>query len=128
VHVAGQVSPFISVERIAHSGRIVGNPEAISETAGHFDGTALPPQSNTLASKHFQQASAQSEERVQKGHQNVSFCTPTCFFEIDAKLLQRMAGTTRLELATSAVTGDLTATRALFRAGLAADALFLART
>jgi hypothetical protein len=34
----------------------------------------------------------------------VSFCTPSGFVEIQAPSLERMAGTTRLELATSAVT------------------------
>jgi len=35
---------------------------------------------------------------------NVPFCTLVGFNEIDLTLLERMAGTTRLELATSAVT------------------------
>jgi hypothetical protein len=38
---------------------------------------------------------------------NVSFCTLIGFREISATLLERMAGTTRLELATSAVTGTV---------------------
>ena len=41
---------------------------------------------------------------MQKGHENVSFCTLIGFNEIATTLLERMAGTTRLELATSAVT------------------------
>jgi hypothetical protein len=43
---------------------------------------------------------------VQKGCKNVSFCTLVGCSEISATLLERMAGTTRLELATSAVTGQ----------------------
>ena len=39
-----------------------------------------------------------------KGCKNVSFCTLVGFTDIGATLLERMAGTTRLELATSAVT------------------------
>jgi len=39
--------------------------------------------------------------RVQSEHENVSFCTPRGFVEIDAGSLERMVGTTRLELATS---------------------------
>jgi hypothetical protein len=43
---------------------------------------------------------------MQSGHENVSSYTPRGFVEIDASSLERMAGTTRLELATSAVTGQ----------------------
>jgi hypothetical protein len=39
-----------------------------------------------------------------KGHENVPFWVLDGFVEISATLLERMAGTTRLELATSAVT------------------------
>jgi len=41
----------------------------------------------------------------QKGHQNVPFWALDGFSEIRSTPLERMAGTTRLELATSAVTG-----------------------
>jgi hypothetical protein len=41
-----------------------------------------------------------------KGHENVPFWVLDGFVEISATLLERMAGTTRLELATSAVTGQ----------------------
>jgi len=41
---------------------------------------------------------------VQKGCKNAPFCTLVGFIEIRATLLECMAGTTRLELATSAVT------------------------
>jgi hypothetical protein len=41
---------------------------------------------------------------TQKGHENVPFWVLDGFVEISATLLERMAGTTRLELATSAVT------------------------
>jgi hypothetical protein len=37
----------------------------------------------------------------------VSFCTLAGFMEVSVKSLFRMAGTTRLELATSAVTGHV---------------------
>jgi hypothetical protein len=37
---------------------------------------------------------------------DVSFCTLVCRSEISATVLERMAGTTRLELATSAVTAS----------------------
>jgi hypothetical protein len=53
--------------------------------------------------------------RTQKGHQNVSFCTPMFFSQMKIRSLFRMAGTTRLELATSAVT-DFTAPIATFGA------------
>ena len=42
--------------------------------------------------------------RTQKGCKNVSFCTLVGLIEVDVTLAERMAGTTRLELATSAVT------------------------
>ena len=41
-----------------------------------------------------------------KGCRFVSFCTLAGFMEVSVKSLFRMAGTTRLELATSAVTGQ----------------------
>jgi len=41
---------------------------------------------------------------VQNGRTNAHVCTLVGFIEIRATLLERMAGTTRLELATSAVT------------------------
>ena len=42
----------------------------------------------------------------EKGHENVPFWALDRFSEIGTTLLDRMAGTTRLELATSAVTGQ----------------------
>ena|ERR1700674_6020862 len=45
--------------------------------------------------------------RVQRGHENVSFCTPRCFSQMHARSLFRMQGTTRFELATSAVTASV---------------------
>ncbi len=42
----------------------------------------------------------------EKGHENVPFWVLDAFVEISTTLLERMAGTTRLELATSAVTGQ----------------------
>jgi hypothetical protein len=41
-----------------------------------------------------------------KGRQTYPFCALDGFNEISLTLLERMAGTTRLELATSAVTGQ----------------------
>ena len=41
------------------------------------------------------------------GYKNAPFCTLNGFSEIGATLLKGMAGTTRLELATSAVTALL---------------------
>jgi phage/plasmid primase-like uncharacterized protein len=46
-------------------------------------------------------------KRVQKGRKNVPFCTLVGFNAINTTLLERMAGTTRLELATSAVTASI---------------------
>jgi len=44
------------------------------------------------------------KKAVQRGRHNVSFCTPSGFVEIQAPTLERMAGTTGLEPAASAVT------------------------
>ena len=46
------------------------------------------------------------EKKVQKGHRNVCFCTLVRFIEIELSLLEGMAGTTGLEPAASAVTGQ----------------------
>jgi hypothetical protein len=45
------------------------------------------------------------EKGHKKGHKNVPFWVLDGFAKISASALERMAGTTRLELATSAVTG-----------------------
>src|SRR5712671_3759354 len=47
-----------------------------------------------------------SQKGRKNGHENVRFWVLDGFVEISATLLERMAGTTRLELATSAVTGQ----------------------
>src|ERR1700687_5284371 len=49
----------------------------------------------------------QRTKRDAKGHENLPFCALDGFNEIRATLLEGMAGTTRLELATSAVTGSV---------------------
>ena len=46
------------------------------------------------------------EKGHKKGHKNVPFWVLDGFAKISASALERMAGTTRLELATSAVTGQ----------------------
>ena len=45
-------------------------------------------------------------ERTQKGRKSVSFCTLLGFRQFQISLLESMAGTTGLEPATSAVTGQ----------------------
>src|SRR5712664_1773168 len=47
-----------------------------------------------------------SLQRAQKGRETRPFCALDGFNEIRLTLLERMAGTTRLELATSAVTAN----------------------
>jgi hypothetical protein len=47
---------------------------------------------------------ARAEKGHKKGHENVPFCVLDGFNEIRATLLERVAGTTGLEPATSAVT------------------------
>ena len=47
------------------------------------------------------------EKGHKKGHKNVPFWVLDGFAKISASALERMAGTTRLELATSAVTESL---------------------
>ena len=47
-----------------------------------------------------------SLKRAQKGLETCPFRAPNGFNEIRLSALERMAGTTRLELATSAVTGQ----------------------
>ena len=47
-----------------------------------------------------------SLKRAQKGRETCPFRAPNGFNEIRLSALERMAGTTRLELATSAVTGQ----------------------
>jgi hypothetical protein len=53
------------------------------------------------------------EKGPKKGHKNVPFWVLDGFVEISATLLEGMAGTTRLELATSAVTARLPTCRHL---------------
>jgi hypothetical protein len=49
----------------------------------------------------------EAEKGHKKGHETVPFWVLDGFREIGLTLLERMAGTTRLELATSAVTGSV---------------------
>jgi hypothetical protein len=67
-------------------------------------------------------SSGTTKKGVQEGHQNMSFCTLVGFVKIDATALKRMAGTTRLELATSAVT-EMLGHCVMYRSGNSLDAL-----
>src|SRR6266404_6938032 len=66
----------------------------------------LPPRCGPSFSPASRGEQAISENLGGNGHENVPFWVLDGFVEISATLLERMAWTTRLELATSAVTGQ----------------------
>jgi len=57
-----------------------------------------------IASSTGSRRANQNTHTLKRAHQDVPFCTVDGFDEISLTLLERMAGTTRLELATSAMT------------------------
>ena len=66
----------------------------------------LPPRCGPSFSPASRGEQAISENLGGNGHENVPFWVLDGFVEISATLLERMAWTTRLELATSAVTAN----------------------
>ena len=69
------------------------------------DGHDLPPEYIYSNVYTFTSARGEGEKLAPKGTGGRAFCVLDGFSEIRTTLLEEMAGTTRLELATSAVTG-----------------------
>ena len=74
---------------------------------GAVNAVALAPQSNSLGSDFLIKFALYGEEGTRKRHENVPFWLLDGFSEIRATLLKRMAGTTGLEPAASALTAAL---------------------
>jgi len=68
--------------------------------------TSPPTVSCGVAARTMEDGNWPGEKGHKKGHKNLPFWVLDGFAKISASALERMAGTTRLELATSAVTGQ----------------------